>query len=155
MCFLFQRKEIDLTSWLAFFLFVPTINTVLRQLCNVWYNIKDVQGRAGRLGAMMEAPQENMNSQASTDISVGDVVFDDVSFSYKEEREFAAIDDDIAALEEAIEDNQKAQAKAGSDYVKLQELQDQLTELEAQLEYKTERWMYLTELKEKIDAQSK
>ena len=26
-------------------------------------------------------------------------------------------------------------------------------ELEAQLEYKTERWMYLTELKEKIDAQ--
>ena len=84
-CILLQRKEIDLTSWLAFFLFVPTINTVLRQLCNVWYNIKDVQGRAGRLGAMMEAPQENMNSQASTDISVGDVVFDDVSFSYKED----------------------------------------------------------------------
>ena len=78
-----------------------------------------------------------------------------LKFSFKEEREFATIDDDIAALEEAIEENQKAQAKAGSDYVKLQELQDQLSELEAQLEHKTERWMYLTELKEKIDAQSK
>jgi len=78
-----------------------------------------------------------------------------LKFSYKEEREFAAIDDDIAALEEKIEENQAQQALAGSDYVRLQELQDQLTDLEAQLEYKTERWMYLTELKEKIDVQGK
>ena len=78
-----------------------------------------------------------------------------LKFSFKEEREFAAIDQDIADLEERIEENQKAQALAGSDYVKLQELQERLTELEAQLEYKTERWMYLTELKEKIDAQGK
>ena len=33
-------------------------------------------------------------------------------------------------------------------------LADRLAELEAQLEHKTERWMYLTELQEKIDAQS-
>ena len=78
-----------------------------------------------------------------------------LKFSFKEEREFATIDDDIAALEEKIEENQAAQAAAGSDYVKLQELQDALADLEAQLEHKTERWMYLTELKEKIDAQGK
>ena len=78
-----------------------------------------------------------------------------LKFSYKEEREFATIEDDIAALEEKIEENQKQQAAAGSDYVKLQQLQEELTELEEALEVKTERWMYLTELKEKIDAQSK
>ena len=78
-----------------------------------------------------------------------------LKFSYKEEREFATIEDDIAALEEQIEENQALQAEAGSDYVRLQELQDQLTELEAQLEHKEERWIYLTELKEKIDAQGK
>ena len=76
-----------------------------------------------------------------------------LKFSFKEEREFATIDEDIAALEAAIEENQAQQGLCGSDYVKLQELQDRLTDLEAQLEYKTERWMYLTELKEKIDAQ--
>ena len=76
-----------------------------------------------------------------------------LKFSFKEDREFATIDEDIAALEAAIEENQAQQGLCGSDYVKLQELQDQLTDLEAQLEYKTERWMYLTELKEKIDAQ--
>ena len=78
-----------------------------------------------------------------------------LKFSFKEEREFATIDEDIAALEAAIDDNQKAQLGCGSDFVQLQQLQDALTELEAQLEQKTERWMYLTELKEKIDAQSK
>ena len=78
-----------------------------------------------------------------------------LKFSYKEEREFSTIEDDIAGLEAKIEENHNLQAEAGSDYVKLQELQDQLTELESQLSYKEERWMYLTELKEKIDAQGK
>ena len=44
-------------------------------------------------------------------------------------------------------------ARFGSDYVKLQTLQAKQGELEALLEEKMERWMYLTELKEKIDAQ--
>ena len=78
-----------------------------------------------------------------------------LKFSYKEEREFSTIEEDIAALEEQIEENQNLQADAGSDYVRLQELQNQLAELENQLAYKEERWMYLTELKEKIDAQGK
>ena len=76
-----------------------------------------------------------------------------LKFSYKEEREFATIDADIAALEEAMEENQEAQGSCGSDYVKLQQLQDELAELEAKLEQKMERWMYLNELKEKIDSQ--
>ena len=37
--------------------------------------------------------------------------------------------------------------------MKLQEVQAKQAELDAALEEKTERWMYLTELKEKIDAQ--
>ncbi len=78
-----------------------------------------------------------------------------LKFSYKEQREFDTIDEDIASLEARIEENQAAQASAGSDYVRLQELQTELESLEAALEAKTERWMYLTELKEKIDAQSR
>ena len=77
-----------------------------------------------------------------------------LKFTFKEQREFETIDDDIAALEEKIAACQTEQGKCGSDYVKLQELMTQQTELEAVLEEKTERWMYLTELKEKIDAQS-
>jgi ATP-binding cassette subfamily F protein uup len=74
-------------------------------------------------------------------------------FSYKEEREFSTIDADIAALEEQIEACMEEQNRCGSDYVKLQELQARQSELEEQLDAKMERWVYLTELKEKIDAQ--
>ena len=75
-------------------------------------------------------------------------------FTVKEQMEFDAIDDDLAALESEIAECQEAQGRCGSDYVKLQELQTRQEELEAKLEEKTERWVYLNELKEKIDAQS-
>lgn len=78
-----------------------------------------------------------------------------LKFSFKEEREFATIEDDIAALEAKIEENQQEQSNVGADYGKLLELQDALTDLEAQLEAKTERWLYLTDLKERIDAQNR
>lgn len=76
-----------------------------------------------------------------------------LKFSFKEQREFETIDEDLAALEQQIRECEEAQGACGSDYVKLQELQAKQAELEAALEEKTERWMYLTELKEKIDAQ--
>ena len=55
-----------------------------------------------------------------------------LKFTFKEEREFQTIDDDIAALEALIEENAKEQSKYCTDYVKLQELQEKHTELEAQ-----------------------
>ncbi len=78
-----------------------------------------------------------------------------LKFSFKEEREFATMDDDIAALEAAIEENQAQQSLCGSDFVALEKLQQELTALEQALDDKTQRWIYLTELKEKIDAQGK
>ena len=76
-----------------------------------------------------------------------------LKFTFKEQREFETIDADLAELEAQITACQTEQESCGSDYVKLQELQARQAELEAALEEKTERWMYLTELKEKIDAQ--
>lgn len=78
-----------------------------------------------------------------------------LKFSYKEQREYETIDDDIAALEEKIADCEAQEAFCGSDYVKLQEVLAEKERLEAQLEEKTERWLYLTELAEKIEAQRK
>ena len=76
-----------------------------------------------------------------------------LKFSYKEQLEFEHIDEELAALEEQVAQCQAAQEACGSDYVELQRLQQRQAELEAALEAKTERWVYLTELKEKIDAQ--
>ena len=76
-----------------------------------------------------------------------------LKFSFKEQREYETIDDDIAALEAKIEENKKDQDLFGADFEKLQTLMAEASQLEAALEEKTERWMYLTELAEKIAGQ--
>ena len=77
-----------------------------------------------------------------------------LKFTFKEQREFETIDGEIEALEGQLAECQAAQGRCGSDYVKLQELQERQAELEAALEERMERWVYLNELKEKIDAQT-
>ena len=76
-----------------------------------------------------------------------------LKFSFKEQREYETIDADIAALEAKIEENKKDQDRFGADFEKLQALMAEASQLEAALEEKTERWMYLTELAEKIAGQ--
>lgn len=78
-----------------------------------------------------------------------------LKFSYMEQREFETIDEDIAALESEIDDVNDAINCAGSDFVKLQELTSKKDELEASLEEKMERWMYLNDLAEQIETQKK
>lgn len=76
-----------------------------------------------------------------------------LKFSYNEQREYETIADEVAKLEVAIEKNDSDMAKAVSDYTKLNELMEQKEELEAKLGEKMERWVYLEELAEKIEAQ--
>ena len=74
-----------------------------------------------------------------------------LKFSYKEQREYETIDDDIAALEQQIADAESAIARNSSDYQKLQELTGQKEQLEQQLAEKMDRWVYLNDLAEKIE----
>ena len=74
-------------------------------------------------------------------------------FSFREQREFETIDDEIAELESAISDLDNEINSAGSDYTKLQELTDKRQQLSDQLDEKMERWMYLNDLAEQIENQ--
>ena len=73
-------------------------------------------------------------------------------FSYNEQREYETIDAEIETLTARQESLAAEIAAAGSDYVKLQALLDEQQKLEHTLEEKTERWIYLNELAEKIAA---
>ncbi len=76
-----------------------------------------------------------------------------LKFTYKEQKEFDSIDEDIAKLEEKIESLEKQIIQNASNYGKLNQLTQEKEAAEAALEEKMDRWVYLTELKEKIDAQ--
>ena len=76
-----------------------------------------------------------------------------LKFSYKEQREFETIEGEIAALEAALADLQAQQEAQGSDYVALERLQAEQALRESELEEKMERWMYLTDLNDRMEAQ--
>lgn len=73
-----------------------------------------------------------------------------LKFSFKEQREFDTIDDDIADLEQQISDTDSEIALCSSDYVKLQELTEKKQHLETDLAEKMDRWVYLNDLAERI-----
>ena len=76
-----------------------------------------------------------------------------LKFTFKEQREFETIEDDIAALENRLSELDGEMSAAGSDYVKLQALTEEQGRVSAELEEKMDRWVYLTDLAEKIAAQ--
>ena len=76
-----------------------------------------------------------------------------LKFSYKEQREFETIESDIEELETKIADLEAEMMANASSYGKLSDLTKEKEETEALLEQKMERWEYLTELAEKIEAQ--
>lgn len=68
--------------------------------------------------------------------------------TYLEQKEWATIEEEIAALEEQVETLTAGMNNQGSDFTKLQELQKQLNTVETQLEEKLNRWEYLSEFAE-------
>ena len=75
-------------------------------------------------------------------------------FSYKEQREYETIDEDIERLEEKIASVGQQMEENASQYTKLAELTEEKSKLEEQLNGKMERWVYLNDLAEKIQAQN-
>lgn len=78
-----------------------------------------------------------------------------LKFSYKEQREYETIDEDIAKLEEKVEKLEEEIQKNATNSVKLRELLEDKGKAEMQLEEKMERWVYLNDLAEQIQAQGK
>lgn len=76
-----------------------------------------------------------------------------LKFSYKEQKEYETIEQDIADMEQQIADLEASIPNYASDFVKLQEINQKTEALKAALEEKMDRWMYLEELAAKIAEQ--
>ncbi len=106
------------------------------------------------------AAQERLDSQPLPNSSLkktsgGRSHQEKLKFSFKEQREYEEIDGVIAGLEEKIAQTEALIAQNASDYAALQELTAEKEELETQLAAKMERWVYLNDLAERIEAQGK
>ena len=74
-------------------------------------------------------------------------------FSYKEQLEYERIEGEIRSLEDQLHALAEETERSATDYEALEILEVQQRELEQRLEEKMDRWMYLSELDERIRAQ--
>lgn len=76
-----------------------------------------------------------------------------LKFSYKEQKEYETINEDIEALEEKIARLEDDIMSNATNSAKLSELTEKKEQAEEELEEKMERWVYLSDLAERIEAQ--
>ena len=127
-------------------------------------DFKEAQKERGILAAS-SAPKSNTAKSAEAKDAAG---IDDteskstwkqreskLKFSYKEQKEYETIDADIAALEEKIAALETEIAGAATQYSRLTELMTEKEQAEAALEEKMDRWVYLNDLAEQIEASKK
>lgn len=76
-----------------------------------------------------------------------------LKFTFKEQREFETIDEDIEKLEERMASLEEEMMKNATNSGKLREIVEEKEEAEKALEEKMDRWVYLNDLAERIEAQ--
>lgn len=111
------------------------------------YEAKNPEGTESKDGALKKAESGEKKKQEKPKSERK------LKFSFKEQKEWDTIEDEIGALEEALEGLEVEMAEAARDYSKLNALMKEKTEKEQLLEEKMERWMYLNELAEQIKNQ--
>lgn len=100
----------------------------------------------GRRGSQAEKPDSIKDWKQNRPVKL--------KFSYKEQKEFETIDDDIAVLEEKIGKLDNDMIENATNSFKLSEIAADKEKAEQELEEKMERWVYLNDLAEKIAQQS-
>ena len=115
----------------------------------------DVAAERQRLAAQQRLDSQPLPNSSPKKPSGGRSHQEKLKFSFKEQREYEEIDGVIAGLEEKIAQTEALIAQNASDYAALQELTAEKEELEVQLAAKMERWVYLNDLAERIEAQGK
>lgn len=128
-------------------------NGVIRRYEGNYSDYAAVCEREGRQVYSSEIASVTAEKQESTSRDTWKKKEQKLKFSYREQKEYETIDDDIAKLEETIACLEKEMTQAATNYGKLQELSAQKEKAEALLEEKMDRWVYLNDLAEQIAKQ--
>ena len=108
-------------------------------------------GTAGT-GSGTAGTGSDASADAGTPASNGQRHQQRLKFTFKEQQEYNTIDADIEKLEQALQTAEENIAASARDYVKLNQYMEEKEALQNQLDEKMERWVYLNDLAEKIEA---
>lgn len=82
--YLLRTGETDISSFLAFSMYIVSINMTFLVVATVWVFIKDFAGRANRVARLLESPTEAVGKKEKgiMDIPTGDIRVENVTFRY-------------------------------------------------------------------------
>ncbi|MCR5324280.1 MAG: ABC-F family ATP-binding cassette domain-containing protein [Lachnospiraceae bacterium] len=132
-------------------LFVFRGNGVIEQVEGNYTDFREKELEKG--SEAQDKSTNNLTKTAAPQASWKSTTPKKLKMSYQEQKEFETIDDDIAKLEDELKALEKEIETNSTSYSKLGELMAKKEELSAQLEAKTERWIYLNDLAERIEAE--
>lgn len=121
-----------------------------------YINARKLRARseAGKSGIKLSETGKNQKAKAGSGKEKPRYGEKKLKFSYKEQREFAAIDEIIAGLEGTIAKLEEEILKNATNSKRLGELMQEKAAEEEKLEEQMERWVYLNDLAEQIEAQN-
>lgn len=131
-------------------------NGRIRQYEGNFTDYQSVRGNYAQIQAKNNTTIHNFATDTSPAVdkkSNGKPTEKSLKFTYKEQREFEAIDDVIAGLEQQLEELDVQIAASATKYDKLNKLVAQKESVEQEYEMHMERWVYLHELNDKIQSQ--
>lgn len=125
---------------------------IIRQYEGNFTDYKEASTRRGEDTDIGKTSSKPVDEQKAASIATWKQKNSKPKFTYQEQREYETIDDDIAKLESEIAETEQEIMKSATEYSKLGELMAKKKALEKALEEKMERWVYLNDLAEQIEA---
>jgi ATP-binding cassette subfamily F protein uup len=126
---------------------------VIRQYEGNFSDYKEAKVRQDEEGTSVELKQLNNEDSQPASVATWKQKNNKLKLSYQEQKEYDVIDEQIEQLEQSLEDVEAQIAKSTTDYEKLSDLMVQKEKLSEELEHKMERWFYINNLVERIEAE--
>ena len=82
--YMLETNALTPAGWIIFYAYANQVFSFFSEKISLWINIKTYQGHMNRLSELFSAPEEGVRAYIEEEVSSGDIVFDDVSFSYDE-----------------------------------------------------------------------
>lgn len=124
----------------------------IRQYEGNFSDYKEAKARQDEEGTSIDQQEINKETHQPASVATWKQRSNKLKFTYQEQKEYDEIDEEIEHLEQGIEDVDKKIEKSATDFEKLNELMGQKEKLTQELDYKMERWVYLNDLAEQIEA---
>lgn len=80
--YMLENKYLTPAGWIVFYAYANELFVFFTGKTDTWISVKEYQGRLNRLSELFDTPDEKRHTWKEETVEPGDIVFEDVTFSY-------------------------------------------------------------------------